>query len=311
MNPGGLVWRSLMIFTLVFCWSDAFARVGIDGATTIAAPLSWTGGDIVYSHDLCVLSTQEPTQSGNTPVPYQVTTITPLTFVMTSGANQIPFTAVWRDLAGSTVHTLTPRAPSGDIFTGLSSGCPPASANARLTLSMSEASLLVAPPGNYTAVFMAWIESSGQGRPRIRVTVNLSLTINGVVRISQLDPINLGTFDGINPLAGSDSLCVFRNFAGPYGVRVTGQGAAGAFVLVNGASQVPVAVTWNDGAGAVTLAPGVLLSARSGAYILDPDCAGGGANNATIGVSATAANMGAATAAGVHSGVLTVMVEVQ
>ena len=38
-----------------------------------------------------------------------------------------------------------------------------------------------------------------------------------------------------------------------------------------------------------TLAPGVLLSARSGAYILDPDCAGGGANNATIGVSATAA----------------------
>lgn len=311
MNPGGLVWRSLMIFTLVFCWSDAFARIGISGPTTITAPLSWAGGDIVYSHDLCVLSTQEPNQSGNTPVPYQVTTTSPATFVMTSGANQIPFTAVWRDLAGSVVHTLSPGAPSGDIFTGLASGCPPAVNNARLVISMPESSLLVAPPGNYTAVFMAWVESSGQGRPRIRVTVNLSLTINGVVRISQLDPINLGTFDGINPLAGSDSLCVFRNFAGPYGVRVTGQGAAGAFVLVNGASQVPVVVTWNDGAGAVTLAPGVLLSARSGAYILDPDCAGGGANNATIGVSATAANMGAATAAGVHSGVLTVMVEVQ
>lgn len=311
MNPGGMVWRSLMILTLVLCWSDAFARIGISGPTTIAAPLNWAGGDIVYSHDFCVLSTQEPNQSGNTPVPYQVTTTSPATFVMTSGANQIPFTAVWRDLAGSAVHTLSPGAPSGDIFTGLASGCPPASANARLIISMPEASLLVAPPGNYTAVFMAWVESSGQGRPRIRVTVNLSLTINGVVRISQLDPINLGTFDGINPLAGSDSLCVFRNFAGPYGVRVTGQGAAGAFVLVNGASQVPVAVTWNDGAGAVTLSPGVLLSARSGAYILDPDCAGGGANNATIGVSATAANMGAASTAGVHSGVLTVMVEVQ
>lgn len=311
MAAVGVMQRSILMLVLMFWMGTAFARIAIDGATTIAAPIVWSGGDINFSSDICVISTLEPNKSGTTPVPYQVTTTSPATFVMTSGANQIPFTAVWRDLAGSAVHTLSPGAPSGDIFTGLASGCPPSSVNARLTVSITEASLLVAPPGNYTAAFMAWVESSGQGRPRIRLTVNLSLTITGVVRISQLDPINLGTFDGINPLAGSDSLCVFRNFAGPYGVRVTGQGVAGAFVLVNGASQVPVAVTWNDGAGAVTLAPGVLLSARSGAYILDPDCAGGGANNATIGVSATAANMGAATAAGVHSGVLTVMVEVQ
>lgn len=300
------------IVLLLFCLGTggAWARVGIDGSRTLTVPLVWSGGDIVYSTDICVISTQEPNSSGTTPVPYQVTTTSPATFVLSSGANQIPFSAVWRDLAGSAVHTLSPGMPSGDIFTGLASGCPPRSPNARLIVTIPEAGMLVAPPGNYTAAFMAWIESSGQGRPRVRLTVNFSLTITGVVRISQLDNIPLGTFDGVSPLAASDGLCVFRNFSGPYGVRVTGDGSGGAFVLANGASLVPITVTWNDGTGAVTLTPGTLLSGRTGAS-QSPDCAGGAANNATLGVSAAVVDMSAASVAGIHSGVLTVLVEIQ
>lgn len=310
MTRYGMTWRTVLLMALLLS-GEVSARVSIDGSRTLTAPLVWSGGNLVYTTDICAISTQEPNQSGNTPVPYQVTTTSPATFVLSNGVNQIPFSAVWRDLAGSAVHTLSPGVPSGDIFTGIAQGCPPSSPNSRLTVTIPEAGLLVAPPGNYTAVFMVWVESSGQGRPRIRFTVNFSLTITGVVRISYLDNINLGTFDGINPLAVSDSLCVFRNFSGPYGVRVTGDGAGGAFVLANGASQVPIAVTWSDGTGAVALTPGALLSNRAGAYSASPDCAGGAANNATLGVSASVANMSAASAAGVHSGVLTVMVEIQ
>lgn len=307
-----MTWRSLLLISLL--WAGvAFARVGIDGATTITAPLTWAGGGggIVYSADFCAISTQEPNKSGNTPVPYQITTTSPATYVMTSGANQIPFAVVWRDLAGTAAPTLSPGVPTGDLFTGVALGCPPSSNNGRLQVTFTEAALLAAPPGNYTAALLVQVESSGQGRPRVLVTVNLTLTITGVVRISQLNDINLGTFDGINGLSGSDSLCVFRNFSGPYGVRVTGQGAGGAFVLVNGASQVPIGVTWNDGAGAVALSPGILLSGRAGAYSLNPDCAAGAANNATLGVSATAAAMSAATLDGLYSGVLTITVEIQ
>lgn len=312
MTRSGQILRLVLLLSSLFCSGSVLARIGIDGSRNLTVPLVWSGGDIVHSADLCVISTQEPNQSqGNTPVPYQVTTTSPPTFVLSSGANQIPFTAVWRDLAGTAVHSLSPGVPSGDIFTGRSAGCPPQTVNARLSVTFPESALLVAPPGTYTAAFMMWVESSGQGRPRVRLTVNYSLTITGVVRISHLDNINLGTFDGTNPLAATDSLCVFRNFTGPYGVRVTGDGAGGTFVLANGASQVPITVTWNDGAGAVALAPGVLLSNRAGAHTASPDCNGGAANNATLGVAASVAAMAGASAAGVHSGVLTVMVEVQ
>lgn len=306
-----MAWHLLFVFVCLSWAGEALARIGLDTPKDIVATLVWSGGDLVYNTDICVVSTQQPNVSqGSTPVPYQVTTISPTTFVLTNGASQIPFSAVWRDLAGSAVHTLAPGVPSGDIFTGLGTGCPPQPLNARLTVTFPESALLVAPPGTYTAAFMMWVESSGQGRPRIRQTINFSLTITGVVRISQLNDIHLGTFDGLSDLVASDSLCVFRNFPGAYGVRVSGQGAGGAFVLVNGTSQVPAAVTWNDGTGAATLAPGALLSGRANAYSADPDCAGGAANNAVLGVSVRAADMQVADP-GLHSGVLTVTVEVQ
>lgn len=309
MMQGGKTWHILLTF--VCLWAGGVsARVGLDTPKDIVATLVWSGGDLVYSTDICVISTQQPNQSGNTPVPYQVTTIAPTPFVLSNGASQIPFSAAWRDLAGSAVRTLSPGVPTGDIFTGLAFGCPPQAANARLTVTFPESALLVAPPGTYTAAFMIWVESSGQGRPRIRQTINFSLTIAGVVRISQLNDINLGTFDGISNLAASDSLCVFRNFPGAYGVRVSGQGTGGAFVVVNGTSQVPVAVTWNDGTGAAALMAGALLSGRANAYSADPDCAGGAANNAVLGVSVLAIDMQVADP-GLHSGVLTVTVEVQ
>lgn len=307
MISGGMTWCTVLLLLLVSWGGEAFARVDVS-PQTLTAPLVWSGGDLVYTYDYCILSTDEPDATGNTPVPYRMTAFTP--FSLASGANQIPFSVAWRDLYSAQTQTLSPGVPTLYIFSGSAPGCP-AGNNGRLIITIPEATLLAAPTGSYTASLIIEAGSSGQGQPQLQATVNMTLTISGLIRVSQLTDISLGIFDGINNLSGSDSLCVYGNFSGSYGVRVSGQGAGGAFVLVNGVSQVPFSVTWNDGTGAAALSPGTLLSGRAGAYIANPDCAGGAANNATLGVSATAVNMNAATATGVHAGLLTVTVEVQ
>lgn len=299
-------WSVLLLFPLLWA-GGAFARVDV-APISLTAPLSWPGGDITYSHDYCILSTDEPNPSGNTPVPYRMTALAP--FALASGANQIPFSVAWRDLYTAQTRTLSPGVPSAYVFSGAAPGCPSGN-NGRLIITIPEATLLAAPVGNYSATLSIEAGSQGQGRPKLLATVNLTLTIGGLIRVGQLTDINLGVFDGVNNLSASDSLCVYRNFAGGYGVRVSGQGAGGAFVLVNGASQVSFSVTWNDGLGAVVVSPGTLLSGRVGAYVASPDCAGGAANNATLGVNATAASMNAATTTGLHAGLLTVTVEPQ
>lgn len=299
-------WSALLLLPLL--WGGvAFARVDI-APLSLTAPLVWSGGDITYSYDYCIVSTDEPNPSGNTPVPYRMTAFAP--FALASGASQIPFSVAWRDLYTAQTRTLLPGVATAYVFSGAAPGCPSGN-NGRVTITILEATLLAAPIGNYSATLIIEAGSQGQGRPKLQGTINLTLTIGGLIRIGQLTDISLGVFDGISNLSASDSLCVYRNFAGSYGVRVSGQGAGGAFVLVNGASQVVFDVTWNDGSGAAVVSPGALLSGRVGAYVASPDCAGGAANNATLGVSATAASMNAATATGLHAGLLTITVEPQ
>lgn len=306
MAFGGVTWRSVLLLPVLW-GSEAQARVDI-APTAVTIPLAWSGGDLVVSRDFCVPSTQEPAPSGTTIIPYRVIGNAP--FSLASGANQIPFSVIWQDLYAGQSRTLSPNVPTAFSFTGATAGCPSGN-NGRLMLTLPEASLYAAPPGAYTTNFVLDVENTGAGRKKFKTTVTLNLNLPGLIRISQLNDINLGIFDGINNMQASDTACVFRNLAGNYGVRVSGQGAGGAFVLVNGASQVPFSATWNDGTGAAMLTPNVLLSGRRNVYTASGDCAGGAANNATLGVSALAADINNATVTGAHVGQLTILVEMQ
>lgn len=273
-------------------------------------PLAWSGGDVQSSASFCVLSTQEPNPGGNTPTPYNIRGFAP--FSLASGANTIPYTLSWQDLyvPASAPVSLTAGVQTTTGFSGAVAGCPLGN-NGRLNVLIAQSAVAAAPPGVYSgALLLEAVTVDSQGRKIKQSTVNISLTLPWAIRVSQLNDINLGTFSGVTDLVGSDSLCVYRNSNAPYGVRVSGQGAAGAYVALNGTSQVPLQVSWNDGSGAVALLPGGLLSGRGNVYTAGLDCAGGAANNAVLSVTATAAGMSAVNP-GQYTGILTVTVETQ
>lgn len=301
MMPERMQWCVRLLFLLLLWGGEASADLIITPASPTLSQ-TWPGsGNIVFIQDFCLRSTNGASNNGRN---YSLTPSAP--FTLSNGSNTIPFTATWR---GTTGVTSTLNAGVGLVnLPGAGVNCPGAN-NVRLTATVTAASLAAAPAGLYTRILQLTFDNA-QAVPVV-VPLTLSISIGSYISLSQLTDINLGTFDGVNSLTGSDAVCVYRNVSGGYGVRASGQGAGGAFVLINGASQVSYSVSWNDGSGAAALLPGVLLSGRGNVNNTSLDCNAGAANNATLGVTVSAADMGAASSAGLHSGVLTLTLEIQ
>ena len=136
-------------------------------------------------------------------------------------------------------------------------------------------------------------------------TVDITLTVNDEVRISNLTDINLGVFSGADAV-GSSSACVYRNGTGAYQILATGDGAGGAFSLTDGANTVAYSIDFDDGTGAIPMTSGIPVIGRTGADPASSTCATTG-NNATV--AATVAAVDAATLpAGTYAGTLTLVV---
>lgn len=299
-----MIARFLMSFPLLLVLLSA-AVVRADMIVTPTAPSlsqTWPGsGNIVFTQGFCLRSTNGGSSNARA---YDLTPSAP--FTVSNGSSTIAFTATWLGTTGTT-SILNPAVMLSGLA-GAGVTCPGGS-NVSLTVTLTAASLAAAPAGLYTRSLQLTF-NNGQTAPVV-IPVSLTVAIGSFISLSQLTSINLGTYDGVNPLTGSDTVCVYRNVSGSYGIRATGQGTGGAFVLVNGGSQVAFSATWNDGTGAATLSPGVLLSGRTNVNTTSLDCSAGTANNATLGISVSAANLNAASATGLHTGVLTLTVEVQ
>ncbi len=137
-------------------------------------------------------------------------------------------------------------------------------------------------------------------------TVDISVTIPQLARISNLNDIGFGSWSGVGALSGNDSLCVWTT-TGAYNITATGSGALNAFTLAAGLSTVPYTVSWADTAGAgsgtgvTTGTP--LVAQTSGAATTN--CAGG--DTATVFVDIAEPDLAAATD-GLHTGTLTLVV---
>lgn len=299
----GLIGLALMMVL------DAHARIDIT-PPTVTENLNWVGADITRTLDFCVESVAGANKFSTAVVPYAVMASTAAgPFVLVSGANTIPFTASWTDLATSVDQALTPGVVTAEDKTGDVNGCG-GGVNGRLVTFFDNADIVSALPGTYTEQLTVEVSNTSQGRTRFRTVITYTLVIPDSIRVTQLDTINLGAYDGTNDLSGLDSLCVFRRSGGPYGLLVTGNGTGGAFELVSGTSRIPFAVNWNDGNGAAPITSGTVLSARQNTYTLDEFCAGGGANNATLTVDVLAADIETfATVPGAHLGILTITVQ--
>ncbi|MDX1803621.1 MAG: hypothetical protein R3292_06035 [Alcanivorax sp.] len=306
-RSSSLVFPGFALGLLIFC-SPALGQIRIN-PTSFTGTATWSGGDISQTVDTCVSSTQEPNPSGITLINYRVEAAAPLT--LDSGADTLPVELVWKDLTTGISQNLQANTPSNSLFTGALQGCPTGN-NGQLQILVREQDISAVPPGVYSQQFSLTLTNAGRGRPQATFTATLTLTIPDSIRVSDVNDIALGTFDGINNLTGSDQLCIYRASGGLYGVTLTGSGSNGAFTLSAGSSTVPYTVSWNDGSGAQNASAGTLISGLGNTYSNDMSCAGGAADNATVSVTANASDIaGNATSAGTHSGVLYIMIEMQ
>ena len=137
-------------------------------------------------------------------------------------------------------------------------------------------------------------------------TLEVLLQIPDMIRISQLNDVELVHDAATDDFTGSDDLCVFRNIDGTYGVTASSANGTGDFLLSDGGtSTVPYTVNWQGGA----LDEGTLNSGHADADTTQPDC--GGAPNITVELTATGDDVAAAETTNDHTDTLTLMVEAE
>lgn len=304
---------SLLLLVLALA-TPGWSRMGAD-PKNLSQAFTWQGGDVTRNFDFCILSIQENNPNkGQTPIDYSVSAEVNGTapFTLENGAGDtVPVSLAWTDLRVSNTESLSPGVDTAEQFTGGEDGCPNGN-NGRLVLTIAESDLANAAPGAYNQTFDVTATNSGGGKPQANVSVTLDLTIPDKIQITQIDDINLGTFDGTNDMTGSDSLCVYRGSGGDYGLTITGSGSGGAYTLSNGGSTIPFDVTWDDGTGAQSVTSGTLVSGLTNTFTQNTSCNGGADNNATLGVQVLANDIqAAASTTGIHTGTLTLTVEMQ
>lgn len=297
---GWINWLTLLCLLVVPC--RAVALITIQPAANVLT-LNWVAGDVNLQLDYCVRSRRV---GGGPPAaePYDLTMTGGNPFSLALGASQIPVNVVFTDLATNLSETLSPGGTTARNKTGSAGGC----TNARLQFQILESDILGMPAGTFTRVFdVVYTNALGDNTAD---TVTVELIVPDSIRVSQLDDIDLGSYAGVD-ITASESLCVFRGAGGGYAVTVTGSGAGGDYILLNGISEVPFALGWDDGSGVAPLSPGVPLLGRLNTFSANDSCNNGASNNVTLTVTVFAADLDLAALPGTHSGVITILVEME
>jgi len=139
--------------------------------------------------------------------------------------------------------------------------------------------------------------------------LEVTLELPELVRISDLQDIDLGTFAGA-ALDGTDDVCVWSTTRA-YSITATGDGGGGAFTLTGntGGDFLAYTVEWAESAGQTSgtaLTSGTSLDNRT-TTATSTDCNGGNDNNATVIVAVAEDDLAAVTADS-YSGTLTLLV---
>lgn len=311
----GMVGRLLLLLAAAALLS-APARAQMDMTPlTVTRSVPWVSNNLVEQVSFCVESFQEaPDKKSANPINYSITAsiggaTTPFSLATAAGQT-LPASLSWTDTVAGTSYPLSPAVATPMTLNGRTAACPGGN-NGLLTITVLATDLGVALPGTYSRTFTIDALNAGSGRTRRSATVTLSVIIPATIRISDVNDLALGTFNGVNDLVGSDSLCIYKNGGALYGITATGNGSGNVFTLSNGTATVPYSVTWQDSLGTLPLSSGVPVAGRGNAFTANPTCNGGASNNAVVTVRVLATDMLNATQAGTFSGVLTLMVTPQ
>ncbi len=274
----------------------------------------WDTGDLQLQQGFCVDSAKgngngngngPPTSPPGTQRPYDVTLDTPGSVALTQGSYSLPVTLTWVDVINNRSYPLQPLVTSNRELDGIAP-CD----NARLLVAINEADLDTAFPGVYHRNFQISLsQDATKASPPNSITLNITVEVEipDRVRISGLNDIFLGSFDGYNNLTATDQVCVFRASGGNYRVTLRGDGPANSFVLhgPQANDELTYRARWND---TNVEADTPLDGQTAGRFGGDTLCGGG--SNASLNVQVDAADAILARA-GDYRGVLTVIVEME
>lgn len=137
----------------------------------------------------------------------------------------------------------------------------PAGDNNELRLTIQDVALQGARAGDYVGLFRAQITGGSSGNATDQVNLRFRLEVAELVRVSSLENISLGTWDGVNNMVGTATFCVYsNNDNAAYDVTFTSPNTSGgSFRLANfGASAfVPYSLQFND---VVNAGPGTTVT---------------------------------------------------
>ncbi len=147
-------------------------------------------------------------------------------------------------------------------------------------------------------------------------TTDISITIPSLVKISDLQDINLGTVSTVNgDIKGSTTACIYSNqpaaggSGGGYQVTANGNGAGNAFTVSDGANTLAYTAYWKPDTSAgdgTQVTSGSSLANQDGADTSSISCAGTGLN-AKFTVAFSQSNIAAAPP-GTYTGTATIVI---
>ncbi len=240
---------------------------------------TWSmAGNLRMQNQHCIGSADTPRKSGwsarDKKVAYQVTASSvsaPSSFnlyldgVMTSVVSRkIPIRLYHEDtLAGNGAEQLQPSVKESHAHVGQFLTCP-SGINSALTVEIDSAFLAEVEPGMYEETFRLLVENSDSSA-EIFFTVSVIVNNGASVRISGLNTIQFGSYNGPGNLHQQETFCVHSSsVGGGFSLQITPlRGIANAFTLVSDATGdiIPVHMTLSaTGASAETVTPGVPLS---------------------------------------------------
>lgn len=140
--------------------------------------------------------------------------------------------------------------------------------------------------------------------------LGVSLSISNLVRITDVAPLNFGSYSGSGSAVQDDSVCVYTNNpSGQYKITARGSGTLYAFTITNGSTTIPYTVRWNNTgstSGNFQIDANIQSSTLSGASTTSQTCAG--VNNANFQVTMTRdAILGVPS--GTYTGTLTLIID--
>jgi hypothetical protein len=225
-----------------------------------------------------------------------------------TGNARLPASFQHRDVkAGTNFETLEDGVYDSDSHTGQFKNCSNGP-NSEIEMTVIEPVLENARAGRYRGRFQVEVEGAG-GRTHSR---NLVMTLNvaEIVRVSELNNVELGNWSGSGDMSGDETFCVYsNNDAAGYSIDFSSPNqSGGTFRLANGGATEFVGYTLefaDSVAGVGTSVTGLAIPGSGNNSAVD--CGGPGQVNAKISVTVTALDLGAATP-DAYSDTLTMMV---